>query len=234
MSKIEKVDSNITKKLKVFLKNDVVDVVFTDNKATMISVRRRADECYSVRLHSMFIDAGMDVIKAVSDYIKGKRRGSVNVIRGFINNNLNKIKTLPDSRGIYPPKHLYTNGRFFNLKEIFDRLNIEYFDGNVSINITWGRNVCNGRRYIRFGSYTEKDNIIRIHLSLDRQDIPSYFIESIVYHEMLHKVVGVRIVNGRRRVHTPEFKNMERRFKYYKEARGWEKSNIRRLLKHYG
>ena len=224
---------SITEKIKTFLKCEV-NVVFTDNRTSMISVRRRADECYSVRLHSMFIDAGEDVIKAVSDYIKEKRKGSLNVIRGFINNNLNKIKTLPDSRGIYPPKHLYTNGRFFNLNEIFDRLNTEYFNRTISAKITWGRNVCNGRRYIRFGSYTEKDNIIRIHPSLDREDVPSYFIESIVYHEMLHKVVGAKVVNGRRRVHTPEFKRMERRFKDYGIAREWEKSNIRRLLKHYG
>lgn len=130
-------------------------------------------------------------------------------------------------------EHFHAIGRFFNLKEIFERLNHEYFEGAVSIKITWGRNIPNGRRYIRFGSYTERNNIIRIHPSLDREDIPSYFIESIVYHEMLHKVVGARIVNGRRRIHTPEFKNIEKRFKYYKEAREWEKKNVIILLKCY-
>ncbi|HLA47674.1 MAG: hypothetical protein A3I04_02340 [Nitrospinae bacterium RIFCSPLOWO2_02_FULL_39_110] len=117
-------------------------------------------------------------------------------------------------------------GRFFNLKDIFDRLNKEYFEGAISTKITWGRNVRNGRRYIRFGSYTEKDNIIRIHPSLDRQDIPLYFIESIVYHEILHKIVGAKILNGRRRVHTSEFKKLERRFKDHERAREWEKKKV--------
>lgn len=117
-------------------------------------------------------------------------------------------------------------GRFFNLKDIFDRLNKEYFEGAISTKITWGRNVRNGRRYIRFGSYTERDNIIRIHPAIDQQFVPLYFIESIVYHEMLHKIVGAKIVNGRRMVHTSEFKKLERRFKDYERAREWEKKKV--------
>lgn len=117
-------------------------------------------------------------------------------------------------------------GRFFNLKDIFDRLNREYFEGAISTKITWGRNVRNGRRYIRFGSYTERDNIIRIHPVLDQQFVPLYFIESIVYHEMLHKIVGANIEKGRRRVHTSEFKKLERRFKDYERAREWEKKKV--------
>jgi hypothetical protein len=222
-----------TEKIKSLLK-DEIDVIFTDNRTSMISVRRKAGGSHSVRLHSMFLDAGEDVIKAISDYIKGKRRGSIEIIRRFINNNLNKIKALPDKRDNCPAKLLYTIGRHFNLKEIFDRLNTDYFNGTISVKITWGRNICNGRRYIRFGSYTERGDIIRIHPTLDQDFVPLYFIESIVYHEMLHKFVGVRIVNGVRRIHTPEFKKMERDFEDYEKARGWEKSNIKRLIRHYG
>ncbi|MBI3813236.1 MAG: SprT-like domain-containing protein [Nitrospinae bacterium] len=220
---------SIVEKFKTFLKKGV-DVFFTDNRTTMIAVKRKTDGSYSVRLHNMFSEAGEDVIKAVSDYIEGKRRGSREIIRRFINDNFNKIKSLPLRQNIRPAARLYTAGRFFDLKEIFDKLNKEYFNGVMAIKITWGRGSYNSRRYIRFGSYTEKDDIIRIHPILDRQFIPDFFIESIVYHEMLHKLVKTRVENGRRRVHTPEFKEMEKRFRDYEKAKEWEKENIKRLL----
>jgi predicted SprT family Zn-dependent metalloprotease len=220
---------SIVEKLKTFLKKEV-DVFFTDNRTTMITVKRKTDGSYFVRLHNMFSGAGEDVIKALSDYIEGKRRGSREIIRGFINDNIDKIKLLPRQNS-RPAARLYTAGRFFELNEIFDKLNREYFNGVISTKITWGRGSHNSRRYIRFGSYTEKDDIIRIHPILDRQFIPDFFIESIVYHEMLHKLVKTRVENGRRRVHTAEFKEMEKRFGDYKKAREWEKENIKRLLK---
>lgn len=230
---------DIIEKLRTFLNRDV-NVVFTNNRTTMITAKRKADGGYSVRLHNMFVGAGEDIIKAVSDYIMGtipsptllkeKRRYSQEIIRRFINDNSGKIKPLPDRQNVRPVEYLYTIGKFFDLKDIFNRLNKEYFEGAISTKITWGRNVRNGKRYIRFGSYTEKDNIIRIHPSLDRQDIPLYFIESIVYHEMLHKIVRVEIINGRRRVHTSEFKKLERRFKDYEKAREWEEKEKVRFI----
>lgn len=221
---------NTAEKIKTFFKNRV-NVIFTDNRTTMIALKKNADGGYSVRLHNMFSEAGGDVIKAVSDYIDGKRRGSTEIIRKFIKDNGDKIKQLPLRQNIRSSIPLYTAGRFFDLEEIFDRLNREYFNGAVSTKITWGRGSRYSRRYIRFGSYTEKDDIIRIHPILDRQFVPLYFIESIVYHEMLHNVVKSRVENGRRRVHTAEFKEMEKRFRDYEKAREWEKENIRRLLK---
>ena len=37
-------------------------------------------------------------------------------------------------------------------------------------------------------------------------------------HELPHKALGVRVVNGRRYAHTPAFRRAERRFRYYNEA----------------
>ncbi len=230
----------IVEKLKIFLKKEI-NVFFTDNGTTMISHRKRPDGYYIIRLHNMFTEAGEDVIKAVSDYIKGSRRDSIGIIRRFINENSNKIKQPGRKRNVRSAGHCYTAGKFFDLKEIFDNLNKEYFNGTISTAITWGRNIRNGRRYIRFGSYTEKGrqeqgdgeykDIIRIHPILDQEFIPGFFIESIVYHEMIHKLVKTRIDNGRRKIHTPEFKEIEKKFKDYEKAREWEKENMRRLLK---
>ena len=37
------------------------------------------------------------------------------------------------------------------------------------------------------GSYSVEDRLIRIHPTLDRPDVPRYYVAWIVYHEMLHQ-----------------------------------------------
>lgn len=62
--------------------------------------------------------------------------------------------------------------------------------------------------------------------SLDKKICSRYFIEFIVYHEMLHADMDVEIKNGRRSVHSREFKVQERLFKDYEKAMIWEKRRI--------
>ena len=42
-----------------------------------------------------------------------------------------------------------------------------------------------------------------------------------MYHELLHKALGAKIVNGRRYVHTHEFRVAERKFKEYEKAQAF-------------
>ncbi len=73
------------------------------------------------------------------------------------------------------------------------------------------------------GSYCLRTNTIRINPVLDRKTVPDYFIGFIVYHEMLHADMGVCRINGRRSVHSSEFRKRERMFKEYEKALAWEK-----------
>jgi hypothetical protein len=57
-----------------------------------------------------------------------------------------------------------------------------------------------------------------ISMSLDSADVPAYVVEFIVYHELLHKTMGTRLVNGRRHSHTSAFRKAERAFRQYAEA----------------
>ena len=57
--------------------------------------------------------------------------------------------------------------------------------------LTWGRGGGRARRGgLTFGSYDPVLALIRIHPVLDRRDVPRYFLESVVYHEMLHHHLG--------------------------------------------
>jgi predicted metal-dependent hydrolase len=75
-----------------------------------------------------------------------------------------------------------------------------------------------------------EDRLIRVHPVLDQEMVPSYFVDWIVFHEMLHGKHEIRRVGGRRRFHPPEFAREEQQFPDYFRARLWEKANLDRLL----
>ena len=85
---------------------------------------------------------------------------------------------------------------------------------------------ANKRRLVRkrtLGTYCRTTDTIRINPVLDRRSVPLYFIRFVVYHEMLHGYIKEEKKNGRRSLHSPEFKRKERLFKEYQKAVSWEK-----------
>ncbi len=190
----------------------------TDNSTSVLSVKR-GNNRVSVRVHRMFLRAGYDVINEIAGFIKSGR-GRTPLIRTFINENRCCLKEKERS---FRPESERTEGRFYDLRKIFDCLNNEYFGGNITASIGWGKR--NSRRLVRkrtLGTFCRNANTIRINPVLDRKTVPLYFIRYVVYHEMLHSAVGEFKENGKRRVHTPEFKRRERLFEDYEKASLWE------------
>ncbi len=126
-------------------------------------------------------------------------------------------------------------GDHHNLKKIFNRLNRQYFRSNPlkGYSIVWGRRRRRRpKTYFVFGTIQEEDRVIRIHPLLDAPFVPRWFLEYIVYHEMLHaRVPELRLGGGRRLVHTEEFEEKEKRFQHYRKARRWERENLGRFLR---
>ena len=112
------------------------------------------------------------------------------------------------------------HGRYVNLDETFNRLNSEYFDGNLDKpKLSWS---AKRSRYI-LGRYASTHRTIYISRLFDSLNVPSYVVEYVMFHEMLHVRHQSRIQNCRILVHTPEFKTDERRFTHYREAKTWLK-----------
>ena len=127
-----------------------------------------------------------------------------------------------------------TEGRFFDLRAIFDKINARYFRNRLrSYTIAWGqRRRERPKNYIVFGSIQEEDRIIRIHPLLDRQFVPQWYLEYVVFHEMLHAFVPDRHDSaGRRIVHHEGFLEKERRFRHYRRSIEWEQENLGRFLR---
>src|SRR5438270_13971355 len=130
--------------------------------------------------------------------------------------------------------NLQHEGRHFDLRENFDRLNRRFFGGRLrGYKVVWGRKrKRRPKEYFIFGTIQEDDRVIRINPLLDQPFVPLWFLEYILYHEMLHAVVPDKVRgNGRRCVHTNEFNRREREFRFYKRARRWEEENLARFLR---
>lgn len=130
--------------------------------------------------------------------------------------------------------NLREEGRYFDLRSIFERLNSRHFRGRLrNYTVEWGRRrKRRPKEYFVFGTIQEQDRVIRINPSLDQQFVPLWFIEYIMYHEMLHSVVPDEVgPSGRRRVHTDEFYRREKEFPKYLRARRWEDENLARFLR---
>ena len=199
-----------------------VMLILTDNATSMISVRRKHDTI-SLRLHRIFLNADERVLDEVTQFIKGKG-GKTPAIKSFIRNHKSCLKdSTPRTVTINP------QGRFYDLKDIFNALNREYFDDRVASSITWGKR--SSRYAVRkrtLGSYQNKTNTIRINPILDRRKVPRYVVAYVVYHEMLHAVIGTVVKNGRRSIHSLEFKRREHEYRNYNKAIEWEKRVFRK------
>ena len=228
---VEDAERRLERRIRAHLDRGNLEVVLTDNRYTMISVRRERDQgCfYKVRLHHMFADASPAVTRALAKYIAHNDSGASRSLGDYIDFHQHRVRS---ARSRSHRVKLTTAGVHHDLLEIYDDLNRRYFDGAIEARITWGQRSKKKRRRnsIKMGSYSVEDKLIRIHRSLDRAFVPRFFVEWIVYHEMLHQVHGVRIEGGRRNFHPPEFLAQEAEFEHYDRARVWERQHIDQLL----
>jgi len=202
-------------------------LVLTDNRSVLLSVRRQSGELL-VRLHRMFLHAPACVVSALARNIRRRGRAADGEVRRFMNANLHRVRRSP--RQI---PALVTCGRVFDLGAVYADINARFFGARLQVPITWGRGVGRARRGgLTFGSYDPVLALIRIHPVLDRPSVPRYFIESVVYHEMLHHHMGgVPDRAGRTVYHTRAFREAEARFPQHEMALEWEKANLPELLR---
>lgn len=108
-----------------------------------------------------------------------------------------------------------TGGAFHDLNEAFDRVNQHYFNGAMPRpRLIWSEQPTG----CKFGHYDAAHDTLMLSMTLDAAGVPAYVVDFVTYHELLHKQLGTQWRNGRRRVHTPEFRRRERQFRQYAEA----------------
>ena len=192
-----------------------VRVRFHRNRVTMISLVFEPDGSVKLRVHEAFLGAGPEVLKALRTYLRTRRRKAWRVVTKFAN-------AIPSAgparrrRGT-----LRTVGKVHDLAEIGRDVNRTFFNGRVKCRVGWGR-AGRGKRgrkpgSIRYGSWDVTTRTVRVNPRLDNKRVPREFVRYIVFHEMLHAVVPAIVEDGRRRMHTPQFRALEKGFPDFQE-----------------
>ncbi len=199
----------------------------TDNRSTMVSFRR-GQASLSVRIHHMFLDAPESVVRALADYTGRGSRTAGPVLDEYIRGMQPRIRQARHDA----EEPLEPRGRCFDLLEMFERINARFFFGSIQARIGWGRTPPRRRRKsIRLGVYDHQTREIRIHPALDRPEVPAFFVEFIVFHEMLHQLFPSSGRGGRRVHHPRAFRDRERAYPLYEAALHWERENLKFLLR---
>ena len=109
------------------------------------------------------------------------------------------------------------------LASLADEVHRTYFLKYPPLPVRWGQQISRKRRRtIRLGSYNHLTTEVRIHPILNSPRIPAFFIQSIIYHEYLHHVLGAH--------HNRRFHQHERKFAYHRESQEWIRRNLWLLL----
>lgn len=221
----------LERRLRARLRADVsLDV--HDNTHTMVTFER-VRRGWRLRAHHMFLAAPEEVVTALAEFVRSADAGSSAVLDRFIERNKAFIRRVSPAQ-LRRRLRIEPVGRHHDLSAIFGALNRRYFAGRIAATITFGPapRSRRPRKSIKMGSYSADSRVIRIHPALDQPKVPRYFVEWIVFHEMLHHVYRARAGDdGRRCVHPPEFMQHERRFHDFRRAQAWENENLDLLLR---
>jgi hypothetical protein len=117
----------------------------------------------------------------------------------------------------------FTEQTHHHLASLAAEVHRTYFFKYPPLPVRWGQQISRKRRRtIRLGSYNHRTSEIRIHPILNSPRIPRFFIQSVIYHEYLHHVLGAR--------HNRRFHQHERKFHYHRESQEWIRRNLWLLL----
>ena len=119
--------------------------------------------------------------------------------------------------------YLEAGGRVYNLRTLFEELNFEYFHG-LTAQPQLGWSVRPSRTTL--GHYDPSHHVIVLSRLLDSEEAPVLIVIFVLFHEMLHLRYPTEHRGSRRCVHTREFKQAERVFAQYKQA----KDELRRFV----
>jgi len=110
------------------------------------------------------------------------------------------------------------SGAHYNLEQVFERVNHACFGGQVERpRLAWSSTIA--RRLLGF--YQHASDRLTLSRVLDDPSVPPAAIDLVMYHELLHKQLGVQMVNGRHYAHTEAFHAAERKFPGYLKAKAF-------------
>jgi hypothetical protein len=185
------------------------------------TLRLRRDVAY-VRLSDILLEAPVPVIEATAAILLAQmyRRRVPRELRdlyrrfALAHSTRRHIARIRRKRARRIPDN--PAGSAHNLDPMFASINFEYFEGRLRRpRLGWSARPWRSQ----FGCYDPSLDQIVMNKRLDRTEVPSYAVEFILYHEMLHVKHPLRAAACGLQAHSPEFRAEEKRFAQYERAR---------------
>lgn len=202
-----------------------VEVRIADYRSTVVRVVRRGELC-RVSVHSRLAAAPPGVfaaaVRCVWDRLDRQAPDpeDVRALAAF----------LRDHRAAVPPPTPAGSaaGRHVDLAAVCRSVNARFFGGQAPVvGVMWTPR----RSFRRLADCHPEAGIIRVSRLLDSPRVPPYYIEYLIYHELLHLVVPPVMRGGRRCFHHLAFQRLERRFPQYREAREYQEQMLLSLAR---
>ncbi len=131
---------------------------------------------------------------------------------------LHSVKQTRGRKAIRPPQ-----GDVYDLGKLFENLNAHYFGGSMpQPQLGWSRKDSR----TTLGHYDPSHHSIVLTKLLDSEAAPELAVKYVLFHEMLHLRYPAEYRGNRRCVHTKEFKQAEKQFERFEQA----KRELRRFL----
>jgi len=109
-----------------------------------------------------------------------------------------------------------SRGEFHDLARAFGRLNRRYFAGRLHRpRLGWSSQAWR----TQLGCYDPGLDQIAINARLDRENVPAFVVEYVLFHEMLHVKHPMRAASCGLQSHSAAFRREEKRFAGYERAR---------------
>lgn len=200
-------------------KSDIPEIQVTiTNYNGLYKYKQNRQGTIELQLSEGFIQADDKILKAIiNTAIRGNNPQDKQLIRHFSSTEaysdiILELDLIADLDAETP------QGNYYDLEALFHPINQEYFAGEmVKPRLTWNKTLT----HRKLGHYEPLRDRVVMSRTLDSHQVPQMVVELVLYHELLHKHHGAKLLNGKRMVHTPEFRRSERQFRHYQEAQQW-------------
>lgn len=107
-------------------------------------------------------------------------------------------------------------GEHYHLRESFQRINWAYFEGKQTLpHLQWSKRATTRK----LGHYNPVPDTIQLSSALDTTKVPEYALDYVMYHEMVHRHLGIAEVNGRKSIHNGAFHQLEKEYACFDQAK---------------
>ena len=210
-----------------------VKIQFTNNSCTMVSKYERAGTPH-LRVHHLFRKAPRALLRDLVRFCflrvtrKTSRRVRAELMDFLEQHREETLAPYPKSRRL-PPK-----GQHYDLSVLLPKVSFEHFrDLKTEPEIAWTRQphrTLMGKWIPTPNGYR---NLILINRLLDNPMAPKFYVEFVIFHELLHELMPVSRECGRWMHHPPEFQRRERKHPDFRAAQRWEEEALPVLYRRY-